>query len=246
MTTRTIPIEQVKIGERFRKDLGDIQSLADSIKELGLLQPIVVNEATNELIAGHRRLEACKLLGWTEITANMVNLEYLVKGEYAENAFRKEFTKTEAVAIKQAIEPIEREMARQRQIAGKPVADSAKGEVREIVASNLGMSHDTLSKAEVVVQAAKREPEKYGDLPAKMDSGEISTHRAYNIVNQSEGKEPKKRESKKVVVLPSSLFAHMMSVVHEAMTSGKSEVKIMHNGQNVLSVGEVIANAASS
>ena len=59
-------ISEIKIGQRFRKDLGDIDSLAESIKEIGLLHPPVVNER-NELVAGYRRLEACKLLGWREI-----------------------------------------------------------------------------------------------------------------------------------------------------------------------------------
>jgi ParB family transcriptional regulator, chromosome partitioning protein len=59
-------IKDIKIGDRFRKDLGDIKTLASSIQEIGLLQPKVVNQ-DNELIAGQRRLEACKLLGRTEV-----------------------------------------------------------------------------------------------------------------------------------------------------------------------------------
>ena len=35
-----IPIDSIKIGNRFRKDLGDIASLAENIKEIGLLHPI--------------------------------------------------------------------------------------------------------------------------------------------------------------------------------------------------------------
>ena len=59
-------IQSIKVWYRFRKDLGDLQTLAKSIQEIGLLQPIVVNQ-DNELIAGKRRLEACKLLGRTEV-----------------------------------------------------------------------------------------------------------------------------------------------------------------------------------
>lgn len=63
MTQRTtVLIEQINVGERFRKDLGDIKSLADSIAELGLLQPIALSE-NYELVAGQRRLEARKSLG---------------------------------------------------------------------------------------------------------------------------------------------------------------------------------------
>ena len=39
-----VKITDIKIGNRFRKDLGDIDSLAESIKELGLIEPIVISE----------------------------------------------------------------------------------------------------------------------------------------------------------------------------------------------------------
>ncbi len=43
-------IEKIKIGNRFRKDTGSLEELKDSIKEIGLLQPIVIDE-DNNLIA---------------------------------------------------------------------------------------------------------------------------------------------------------------------------------------------------
>ena len=48
-----------------------IKSLAESIKENGLLQPITVRKAGNqyELIAGERRYRACKLIGQKDIEA---------------------------------------------------------------------------------------------------------------------------------------------------------------------------------
>ena len=51
-----IPIDSIKIGNRFRKDLGDIASLTEDIKEIGLLHPIVINQ-NRELICGLRRIE---------------------------------------------------------------------------------------------------------------------------------------------------------------------------------------------
>lgn len=47
----------------------DVEELADSIAELGLLQPIVARQADRGLVvvAGHRRLTAVKLLGWTHV-----------------------------------------------------------------------------------------------------------------------------------------------------------------------------------
>jgi ParB-like chromosome segregation protein Spo0J len=40
------------------------------------------------LIAGERRLEAAKLLGWKEVPATIIDLDAIVKGEFAENAHR--------------------------------------------------------------------------------------------------------------------------------------------------------------
>ena len=36
-------IDQVQVGFRYRKDLGDLRALAQSIEEVGLLHPVVVN-----------------------------------------------------------------------------------------------------------------------------------------------------------------------------------------------------------
>ena len=59
-------VDQIGIPRRFRTDLGDIDALATSIQELGLLEPIVINPA-GELVLGERRLAAVKQLGWREV-----------------------------------------------------------------------------------------------------------------------------------------------------------------------------------
>ena len=94
--------------------MGDIGRLAASMEELGLLQPIVVTP-DGTLIAGERRLRAALRLGWTHISISVVDIDAIVRGEFAENAHRKDFTLSETVAIKRALEPIERAAAKQRQ-----------------------------------------------------------------------------------------------------------------------------------
>jgi N6-adenosine-specific RNA methylase IME4 len=85
-------INEVKINEGRRvTDQKKIKELADSIKELGLLNPITVNE-DGTLIAGMHRLEACKLLGYEEIKVNKINLSSLLAelAEIDENLVRNE------------------------------------------------------------------------------------------------------------------------------------------------------------
>lgn len=66
MHRTSLPISSITIGDRERKDYGDLEELADSLEEYGLIQPIVVDQS-NRLVAGGRRLEAAKLLNWENI-----------------------------------------------------------------------------------------------------------------------------------------------------------------------------------
>ena len=99
----SLPIADIKIGERHRKDLGDLSELAESIKSAGLLQPIGITEE-HLLVFGERRLRAAKdILHWREIECRTVNVSSIAAGEWAENELRKSFTPSERVAILQTI-----------------------------------------------------------------------------------------------------------------------------------------------
>jgi ParB-like chromosome segregation protein Spo0J len=57
-----IPIASIKTGKRHRQDHGDIAALAASIRDIGLMHPVVI-KPDRTLIAGERRLMAFKQLG---------------------------------------------------------------------------------------------------------------------------------------------------------------------------------------
>ena len=46
--------------------LSGIEELAGSIDQVGLLEPLVIN-SKNQVISGHRRLQAIKQLGWKSV-----------------------------------------------------------------------------------------------------------------------------------------------------------------------------------
>jgi N6-adenosine-specific RNA methylase IME4 len=165
---RHLPIEAIQVSKRHRRDLA-LPSLVNSIAELGLLQPIVVDAASAILIAGERRLEACRLLGWEDIPCHLVDIDQIVRGEYAENVERANFTPSEMVAIGQTIEEKERSAAKERMTLGKLCLGSDGGKTRNKVAAYAGISGTTYEKAKAVVMAAEAEPEKYGKLAADMD-----------------------------------------------------------------------------
>ncbi|MDR2617545.1 MAG: ParB/RepB/Spo0J family partition protein, partial [Treponema sp.] len=70
-----IPLEKLKANpEQPRKnfDHGELAELADSIREHGVIQPIIVEEredGTYTIVAGERRTRAAKIAGLTEIPA---------------------------------------------------------------------------------------------------------------------------------------------------------------------------------
>lgn len=141
-----IEIARIKTGPRFRKNLGDIGELAKSIEAIGLLHPIVV-DASCQLIAGQRRIEAFKLLGKEEIPVTMLDLDDLASGEIAENVVRRDFTPSESVAIWLAMESYQK--------TGKQLPEgwSDSDRRRDRAAEVTGLSTDTLSKAKQVVDS---------------------------------------------------------------------------------------------
>jgi len=68
-----------------------------SLKAHGLLNPIIVTEEY-DLVAGHRRLEAAKRLGWRAIQCRVVDSTdktQLLQMEMDENMARKDFSSDE-------------------------------------------------------------------------------------------------------------------------------------------------------
>ena len=55
-------------------DLSNIDDLVESIKEVGLLQPIIINNH-NQILSGHRRFESIKRLGWEEVEVEIKDVK---------------------------------------------------------------------------------------------------------------------------------------------------------------------------
>jgi len=92
-----VPINEIIVKKRIRRNMGDIDVLAESLKRHGQISPIVISKK-NVLIAGGRRLEAAKSLGWRTINAvildNSTELSRL-QLEIEENTQRRDFTMDE-------------------------------------------------------------------------------------------------------------------------------------------------------
>ena len=74
-----IKLDKIKYGKfqpRFIIDDHELEELVESIREVGVLQPVVVRPGGDyyELIAGERRVRASMLAGLQEISAVVCNL----------------------------------------------------------------------------------------------------------------------------------------------------------------------------
>lgn len=194
MVNGSRPIADIVVGARDRKDMGDIDALAASIRDLGLLHPIVVTP-NGALIAGARRIAAFKALGRIEIPTTTIDLGEIVRGEYAENAIRKDFLPSEIDAIRRTLEPMERTAALGRMSeGGKGRKVSLPSQARDRLGVFTGVSGRTVEKIAAVCEAAEAEPEKYGKLAADMDrTGRVNgPFRRLKVARQAEAirKEP--------------------------------------------------------
>lgn len=167
----TVTCSLIRVSkDRARKDLGDLSELAESMRTLGLLQPILVRPDGPgwEVVAGHRRLAAAQSLGWDQIfcvsATDLGDAVALLRAERDENTCRKDFTPSEAVALGLRLEELERPKAEERKAStqakpgeGKVGAGKLPGpetRVRDVVAPAVGMKPRSYEKARQVVKTA--------------------------------------------------------------------------------------------
>jgi len=171
-------IDQIQVGFRYRKDLGDLRTLADSIAEVGLLHPVVVTPE-GRLIAGQRRLEACRQLGLTEVPVTVVDLLPSRQRRGSREPRPQRPLPSEIVALKRAIEPLERRARVSGRHPSGPLSSRhcggmSGGRPRQD-SPLLGVGRTTIDRAEAVLEAAEEDPDEFGHLVEQMDrSGKVA------------------------------------------------------------------------
>jgi len=203
-----VPCEQIQVGERHRKEMGDLEALAVSISTVGLLHPPVVTKE-GVLVCGERRFRAMRdILGWKTIPVIVLEVSSIVEGEYAENEIRKNFTPSERVAIGKAIEAEIGKRQGQRTDKGLPVncAEVEPGaETREVAAAKAGFdSASTYERAKRVVEKAVDE------VVAQMDAGDLSISAAAVIAEQPQ------EAQREIVQMPAAVRRQIVRQLREA------------------------------
>jgi hypothetical protein len=185
-------LNEIALGSRTRKDMGDLHALAQSIRERGLLHPPVVTPS-GLLVVGARRYLACRdILELREIPVNVLDVDSLLAAERDENEVRKEFTPSERVAITEAI--VKEIGDRHGQRTDLFVADELPDNCREVqpgvetltvAAKAAGFSTDQDFR-----RARKAMRDGIPEVVQAMDRGEIAVSRAARISSLPREEQP--------------------------------------------------------
>ena len=170
-----VKIAEIVIGKRFRVNMGNVESLAQSIDGIGLLQPIGLTP-DYEMVFGERRRQACLLLGRETIAARIVDVKSVMRGQIEENELRKDFTVTERTAIVDAHRSFEHggdrrsDQVRSSEVENLPI---------EAVCQRAGLSKDSYYRAKEVIDQG------VPDLVEAMDRGDLSIAAAATLAKAS-------------------------------------------------------------
>lgn len=172
ITVMELPVGQIDVGERRRTDLGDIAGLAQGIRRVGLLEPILVDRNGSEryrLVFGERRLRAVRLLKHATIRAQLrdqLSEEEFRAIELAENEDRKALTDGERgrtfEASKKLVENAKKAAGilenNSPEIGRRGRGHPPKAASARAVAAALGVDRTDVRRAKQQVEAAERFP----------------------------------------------------------------------------------------
>jgi ParB family chromosome partitioning protein len=101
---KLLQVSEIVQGKNIRSEKdSEIFELAESIERQGLINPITVQKRDDgkyEVIAGHRRFEAIKRLGYPHVECNILddlNEKEIILAQIAENCQRKQMSASELV-----------------------------------------------------------------------------------------------------------------------------------------------------
>ena len=157
--------------------LSDIDDLVGSISEVGLLQPLVVDQH-DQVISGNRRLTAVRKLGWRKVEVEKVKvLEKDVANLLIHHNKQRVKTCRELLNEYHALEKYYRIGAGRRTDLQTSVSSNTGLRTRDIVSNKLGVSSSRLAQLLFV----EKEHPSFIDL---IDEGKLTTYQAYQLTSK--------------------------------------------------------------
>ncbi|MFC8796997.1 ParB N-terminal domain-containing protein [Promicromonospora sp. NPDC057138] len=136
-----VAVGSIIVGDRHRQDLGDLDALAASIDQLGLLQPITVTPDM-VLVCGFRRLMAIQRLGWATtrpwVRRGISDRLQAVLAERDEEQLRKPLDDVEAAQLYREIKQLLAEDAARRQAAARFGSDTVATPSSDVAPADRG------------------------------------------------------------------------------------------------------------
>jgi len=169
-------------------NLSNIEDLQRSIEEVGLLNPIVVNQHF-QILSGHRRIHAIRLLGWEEVEVSVTNTSSKDEETTLLVHHNKQRVKTCQEILNEAeiLRPLHQiGQGKRTDLMTTSVPQNKSG--RDSLADAVGVSSSQLGK---LIFIKKENP----DFINAIDDGKITIRQAYTILSRLK----KERDSKKPV-----------------------------------------------
>ena len=174
----TIPLKDVIVEDRLREDLGEVDELAESIRDHGLMQPIVIDDQNN-LIAGGRRYTAFTLLATNEVESpdptKYLTIPYVRLGtlspakrrllELEENVRRKDMTWQEQVIG----------LAEYHRLAEREAFREGEEWTQKMTGGLVGLSQASVSIALMVAKELKNPESEYHNCGSLRDAIQLKT-----------------------------------------------------------------------
>jgi ParB/RepB/Spo0J family partition protein len=165
-------------------ELSSIEELMESISEVGLLQPLIIDKK-NQIISGNRRFESIRRLGWDEVDVEVRDVK---DGE--EELLLVHYNKQRIKSFKELINEYLILDNHYRKGQGRRTdltsAKVGKGSSREIISKEIGISSGQLQK---LIYINKHRPEHIELL----DKGILTVNQSYLLI-QRDVKERDSRE----------------------------------------------------
>lgn len=158
MEPTSVKLSDIKVGDRYRLDYGDLTELKTSIKSKGLINPLTVcqlEDGTLQLAAGGRRFQAVTELGWEEVEVRIFKGDPLDLRtvELFENVHRKDLSWQERARLTEKVHRLQEEKH------GTKGRGRSTGWGQTDTAKMLGMSRQSVGQQLELAQQLKDVPE---------------------------------------------------------------------------------------
>ena len=189
-----LPAACLMTDQSLRQNDQELDELADSLKRVGMLHPIILSDRKGTIVAGTGRLAAAKRAGMERVPVlirpDLADPARRLLARYAENAHRKPLTPNEAATAIAQLKPIlEAEAAKRQKVhggtapgrkanTGGKLPPVKRPKVRKQLAAATGLGERTVGKLDAIREAGERDPATFGHLVALAERTSIdAAHR---------------------------------------------------------------------